>query len=1417
MHYITTAWRNLRAARRSTSLSPHAAVSGALQFWLRLVIWGAVGYGIFVYGATPAHAVDIPVTTTIQAAINTASAGDTVIVPAGSYTESLYLSKAVSLTGALSSTTILYAMTGSKILTVTGASIDNSVIISGFTFANGVAALNSLTCPKFCAGALYVSGSAHPLFQNLIFTNNVAELGGAIYAESGSPLTLQNSYFYSNTADGHGGAIYANDLVFITGTTFMSNTASNSNGGALNNALTSTISSSTFISNVAGGKGGGAYVIGNLYVDDSLIEHNSTITSTPNPGGGLWVQGSLVVTNSTFYSNTSWAAGAAASVAGNLTMVNCQVLTNTAVRDAGGLDVTGGATISNSYFFGNIATHASIAVVGGALRVSGNAIITDSQFVSNSAVTAGGAINVTGDITITDTYFERNQSTGNAGTGGALNASGRATLYSTSFLSNTAGKNGGAVTAVSSLAATDSQFVNNIARIDEGGALYVGSFGAVITNSEFRQNRAVNSGGAIRMLGSIVLNGGLLYDNSCSAASCTGGGVYVSSGRLDVDGTQIISNTARKGGGMWVSSGSATVNNALFERNIAAEVGALSIGQSLVMSNSQIVSNTATGGSNPGGGAIYVGVGASVYNSVFVNNIERGNTRKGGALYVANNSLFVVNSRFISNTATSGGAIYHLGADAYLTNTLLARNTATGTVGMAVFFAGSGRASLVHTTIASPTLAAGSAVHVNAGSFTGTNNIIMNHSVAINEIAPGLVQEDYNLFYSNTTNFVGGILSYGHTLFGNPAFVNMAADDYHILPTSLALDRAFTGTNILVDFEGDARPQRWGPDMGADESPEPIVVDLAITKTASAATVLPGQPITYRISYLNQGPQPHGPHVVPDVIITDIVPSEVLNLMAIRNGLPLSRTNGVTYSWTISNIWPGQGGFITITGMIDTRVATPTLINNTAIITSMFDTVTMTNNSSAAPVLVQPPEISIGDAAAAEGDAGTHNLLFPVTLSTANPYAPAYVNFASSDDTALAGVDYVASSGTITFSAGQTSQMITVTINGDIDTEVTETLRITLSNSIGAIISDSEAVGSILNDDVVILGLQAQSSAPTTLGQTTYFTASAATGGVTYEWNFGDNSPASAGALGNHIYASAGLYTAIMTVSNGFGIQVLTMPVTITNLAPVAKAGEDLSMYVGAVATLDGRTSSDPDGHMPLSYEWTQIGGPVVVFGTPTFSRTWFVVPAYNTVLTFSLMVTDSYGLAAIAADQMVIHVGELPITGLTMLKDNPTIIGNSTHFTGVLGAGSNVEFQWNFGDGTQATGINASHTYALRGNYVVTLTAKNPAESRLVTGTVAVVDEQIAGISLQGPLTATTGMTGTYMVSATGGTNLVYSWTVNGQPAGTGPQITWPFDEPGTYTVTVTVSNGSSTITRTLEVIVPRDEFPVYLPVLES
>ena len=78
------------------------------------------------------------------------------------------------------------------------------------------------------------------------------------------------------------------------------------------------------------------------------------------------------------------------------------------------------------------------------------------------------------------------------------------------------------------------------------------------------------------------------------------------------------------------------------------------------------------------------------------------------------------------------------------------------------------------------------------------------------------------------------------------------------------------------------------------------------------------------------------------------------------------------------------------------------------------------------------PTISINDKTVTEGNSGTSNATFTVTLS-ANPTQPVTVHYATLAGTATEGNDYVATSGDLVFPAsGGTTQNINVPIKGDI-------------------------------------------------------------------------------------------------------------------------------------------------------------------------------------------------------------------------------------------------------------------------------------------------------------------------------------------------------------------------------------------------
>jgi hypothetical protein len=107
--------------------------------------------------------------------------------------------------------------------------------------------------------------------------------------------------------------------------------------------------------------------------------------------------------------------------------------------------------------------------------------------------------------------------------------------------------------------------------------------------------------------------------------------------------------------------------------------------------------------------------------------------------------------------------------------------------------------------------------------------------------------------------------------------------------------------------------------------------------------------------------------------------------------------------------------------------------------------------------------VSIGDVSVTEGNAGTTTVTFTVAATGGAAFT---VGFATADGTATAGVDYVATSGTLSFAQGQTSQTISVTINGDTAFEPDETFFLNLTNaSNGVVIADGQGLGTLSNDD----------------------------------------------------------------------------------------------------------------------------------------------------------------------------------------------------------------------------------------------------------------------------------------------------------------------------------------------------------------
>ena len=109
-----------------------------------------------------------------------------------------------------------------------------------------------------------------------------------------------------------------------------------------------------------------------------------------------------------------------------------------------------------------------------------------------------------------------------------------------------------------------------------------------------------------------------------------------------------------------------------------------------------------------------------------------------------------------------------------------------------------------------------------------------------------------------------------------------------------------------------------------------------------------------------------------------------------------------------------------------------------------------------------PVGIAVADARVEEGAGAV--LAFAVTLSRAAS-GTLTVDYATSDGTATAGTDYTSTSGTLTFTAGESSKTIEVTVLDDSHDEGEETLTLRLSNASGGRLTDGKATGTIENRD----------------------------------------------------------------------------------------------------------------------------------------------------------------------------------------------------------------------------------------------------------------------------------------------------------------------------------------------------------------
>jgi PKD repeat protein len=264
-------------------------------------------------------------------------------------------------------------------------------------------------------------------------------------------------------------------------------------------------------------------------------------------------------------------------------------------------------------------------------------------------------------------------------------------------------------------------------------------------------------------------------------------------------------------------------------------------------------------------------------------------------------------------------------------------------------------------------------------------------------------------------------------------------------------------------------------------------------------------------------------------------------------------------------------------------------------------------------------------------------------------------------------------------------------------------IRVYANDTSGNVGSSEEIYFTVLNLPPIASFTESATTVPT--GTVINFNASSSYDPdgriVNYFWDFGDGTSDS-NVTTEHAYADNGTYTVTLTVADNDGsIATVTANKTVLNRNPVASFIESAeTVPTGTVITFNASDSFDPDGSI-ATYAWD--------FGDGNFDSGVLIGHSYadNSLYNVTLTVTDNDGASSVTSALKTITdrppVVNFSETAEAVYVDEPIHFNASTSYDP---DGTIVVYFWDFGDGTNATGVTVQHSYRHKGTYTVTLTA---------------------------------------------------------------------------------------------------------------
>jgi hypothetical protein len=795
---------------RSIRLAALFVTTGSLLFLLFCRLIGT---------AVPAHAdgsfLRVPDDyATIQAAIDAAQPGDEIRILADVFEETLFVSKSITLSGGWNEDftepspfyTALEPTGLGRGITISGTA-DVAVAIDAFavlggdaTGLGGVILSDDQVAQVAAAGAQasFTAASAlDPAAAAAQARTHLEELaaqghlpGGEVALPSSltrlERLTAQAGVMATAAAPTAGGVADCGGAIYVRGASL------HLSGSLLGKDTGPNVASRTGL-----GAGGGLCAVdipaGGLHLEKVQIEHNAASLASTGLGGGLFV------------STTAPSA---------IHFVDFSIFNNVASRGGSGagggvyLFDAPGAVLQGGGIEYNLASAAGVVGFGGggAIINSPRTHFVDLGFIANSANAAwsplgssvargfGGALSITeSDDVVIDSgvsFLQNQAALHGQGAGGGLYAETGAGLridgavfqenwsivYPFQFEGGQSGGGGIALLSTQDTQITATLTGNQVAVFNQycqdvyGGAL----FGVGVENFHLTGSQVSgNAGGGCDEAARPVAHG---------AVSLVSGSQHVTiAGNTFTDNVTELGEFVGLGGALFVADAAAVQIRANeFLRNISGAGGG--VGGALVLQGVRAVQIA--------GNRMLANRAAGEAGAEFA---------LGGAVGInTSNDLQIVNNVMAFNSAGSGGGILLVGG----------ANLPAGSV------------TIVNNTL----YANGGEGGVNLREWTTpitlTNNIVVSHTTGV-AVESGAAALRYTLYHANGVNAGGaGAIDEQHVISGAPAFADAANSDFHLLPTSAAIDAGNpAGVPPAPPVDSENTPRPFGPrvDIGAYE------------------------------------------------------------------------------------------------------------------------------------------------------------------------------------------------------------------------------------------------------------------------------------------------------------------------------------------------------------------------------------------------------------------------------------------------------------------------------------------------------------------------------------------------------------------------------------------------------------------------